>query len=137
MFNIKAATAHHAIIQKEVDELLVKGAFESLTGNTGFYSNVFVVPKHMGSLGPTLNHKWFNHYMHITTFKMPTIRQVQELFQQGDYALSFDLKDAYWHIPIVKHHSCFYVWFGKKKPFSVEGLAIWASHSPNSFYVTY
>ena len=40
--NIKAATARHTIIQKEVDELLVKGAIESFTGGAGFYSNVFV-----------------------------------------------------------------------------------------------
>ena len=32
---------------------------------------------------------------------MPIIRQVWQLIQQGDYACSIDLKDAYLHIPIV------------------------------------
>ena len=49
-FNIKAGTAQHPIIWKEVDELLAKGAIESLTDAAGFYSNVCVVPKHNGSL---------------------------------------------------------------------------------------
>ena len=44
LFNIMAVMAHPSIIQK-VDELLVKGAIESSTGSTDFYSNIFVVPK--------------------------------------------------------------------------------------------
>ena len=46
-FNIKVAAAHHPVIQKEVDELLAKGAIEP-PGGTGFYSSVFVVPIHTG-----------------------------------------------------------------------------------------
>ena len=42
--------AHHPIIQEELDELLAKVAIEPLTGGTGFYSNVFVVPKCTGCL---------------------------------------------------------------------------------------
>ena len=49
-FNIKAGTAHHPLIQKEVDELLVRGIIETLTCGTGFYSNVFLAPKHAGVL---------------------------------------------------------------------------------------
>ena len=41
-FNLKAATYHHPVIQKELHELLTKGAV------AGFYSDVFVVPKHTG-----------------------------------------------------------------------------------------
>ena len=49
-FNVKAAAAHHPAIQKEVDELLPKGAIELSSGGAGFYSCVFVVPKHTGGL---------------------------------------------------------------------------------------
>ena len=45
-FNTKAATGHHPIIQKEVDELLAKGTTEALSGDAGFYLNIFVVPKY-------------------------------------------------------------------------------------------
>ena len=41
----KAALAHFPVIQKDVDELLTKGAIEPSTGNAGFSSNIFVVPK--------------------------------------------------------------------------------------------
>ena len=49
-FNVKAAAAHHPVIQKEVDELLAKGAIEPSSRDTGFYSSMFVVPKHTGGL---------------------------------------------------------------------------------------
>ena len=111
-FIAKAATAHHPIIQKEVDELLAKGAIELSSDGTGFYSSMFVVPKATGGLWPILYQRCFNHYMHIPSFTMPTIRHVQNLIQCGDYAFSIDLQDAYLHIPIVKHHHHFlhFVW---------------------------
>ena len=74
--NIKVATTHHPIIQKEVDELLAKRAIEPSSGGAGFYSSMFVVPKHTGGHWPILNLKYFNHYMHVPSFKMPTIRHV-------------------------------------------------------------
>ena len=49
-FSIKAVVANHPVIQMEVQELLAKGAIESSTSDAGFYSNVFVVPKHSGDL---------------------------------------------------------------------------------------
>ena len=71
-FNVKVAAAHHPVIQKEVDELLANGAIEPSSGGAGFYSSVFVVPKHTGGLCPILNLKDFNCFMHIPSFKMPT-----------------------------------------------------------------
>ena len=41
---------------------------------------------------------------------MPTIGQVWQCIQQGNYACPLDLKYAYLHIPIVAHHCCF-LWF--------------------------
>ena len=49
-FNVKAAAAHHPIFQKEMDELLFKGAVEPSSDGAGFYSSVFAVPKHTGGL---------------------------------------------------------------------------------------
>ena len=91
---MKAAAAHHPIIQKEVDELLAKGVIEQSSGSAGFYSSVFLVHKHTGGFQPILNLKQFNLYLHIPSFKMPTIRYVQQPIQWGDYAFFIDLQDA-------------------------------------------
>ena len=67
-FNVKAVAAHHLIIQKEVDELLSKGVIEPSSGGDGFYSSMFVVPKHTGGLWPILDLKWFNLLFAYTFF---------------------------------------------------------------------
>ena len=128
-FNVKVAAAHHPVVQKEVDELLAKGAIELSSGGAGFYFSMFVVPKHTGGLCPILNLKHFNRFMHIPSFKMPTLKHVWQLIQQCDFAFSMDLQDAYLHVPIVKHHHCFlcFVW---RNALSVEGFTFWACHSP-------
>ena len=74
--NVKAAAVHHPVIQKEVDDLLAKGAIEPSSGGAGFYSSMFVVPKYTGGLHPILNLKHFNHFMHILSFKMPNLKHV-------------------------------------------------------------
>ena len=102
------AAAHHPVIQKEVDELLAKGAIKPSSGGAGFYSSMFVVPKHTGGLCPILNLKCFNHFMHIPSFKMPTLKNIWQLIQQGDFTFSIDLQDAYLHVPIVKASSSFF-----------------------------
>ena len=40
-FDINATPAQDPIIQKEVDELLAKGAIEPSTGGASFYSSIF------------------------------------------------------------------------------------------------
>ena len=45
--------------------------------------------------------------MSIPSFRMPAIKQVWQLNQQGDYAFFIDQKDAYLNVPIVKHHHHF------------------------------
>ena len=71
--------AHHPISQKEVDELLAKGAIKPSTAGSGFYLNIFIGPKCTGGLWPIFNHKWFKCYMHMPSFHIPTIRQVWQL----------------------------------------------------------
>ena len=132
-FNVKAAAAHHPVIQKEVDELHAKGAIEPSSGGAGFYSSVFVVPKHTGGLRPILNLKRFNHFMHIPSFKMPTLKNVWQLIHQGDYAFSIDLQDAYLHVPIVKHHSHYLCFVWCNVPYQWRVLPFGLATAPRVF----
>ena len=132
-FNVKAAAAYHPVIQKEVDELLAKGATEPSSSVAGFYSSMFVVPKHTGGLHPILNLKHFNHYMYIPSFKMLTLKNVQQLIQQGDFAFSIDLQDAYLHIPIVKHHHHFLHFVWHNLPYQWKVLPFGLGTAPRVF----
>ena len=132
-FNAKAAAAHHPVIQREVDELLAKGTIEPSLGGAGFYSSMFVVPKHTGDLQPIPNLKHFNCYMHIPSFKMPTLRHVWQLIQHGDYVFSIDLQDAYLHIPIVKHHYHFLCFVWHNVPYQWKVLPFGLATAPRVF----
>ena len=132
-FTVKVPTAHHPVIQKEVDELLAKGAIEPSSGGASFYSSVFVVPKCTGGLHPILNLKHFNHFMHIPSFKMPTLKTVWQLIQQGDYAFSIDLQNAYLHVPIVKHHRQFLHFVWHNVPYQWRVLPFGLATAPRVF----
>ena len=131
-FNVRVAAAHHPVIQ-EVDELLAKEAIEPSSGGTCFYSSMFVVPKHTGGLRPILNLKHFNCYMHILSFKMPTLKHVWQLIQHGDYAFSIDLQDAYLHVPIVKHHHHFLCFVWLNVPYQWKVLPFGLATAPRVF----
>ena len=64
--------------------------------------------------------------MHISSFMMPTIRQEWHLI----FYFSIDFKDAYLHIPIVKHHYHFYGLFDDINLFS-ERFCHWDLHLLN------
>ena len=63
--------------------------------------NILVVPKCTCGSQPILDLKQFNHYMHVPTFKMSNIRQVQQPMGQADCCFSIYLKNAYLHISIA------------------------------------
>lgn len=92
-----------AILQSEVEKLLQKGAIEPVPPEnmkTGFYSTFFLVPKKTGDLRPIINLRPLNRYLRKQHFKMDCLSKVINLVQQGDWAISIDLADAYLHIPI-------------------------------------
>ena len=65
-------------------------------------------------------------------FKMPTIRHIWQLIQHDDYAFSINLQDAYFNIPIDRHHHCSlqFVWH----ICHMSGrFYLLAGHSPNIF----
>ena len=89
------------LFQKVVDELLAKSANEPCTSDVDFNYNMFVVPKHIGDLLSIINPKQLNCHMYIPTFKIPTIKHIWQLIQQGDYGFSVNCKDVYLHIQLL------------------------------------
>ena len=74
--------------------------------------------------------------MHIPTFKMPIVKQVWQFIQQGYCAFPIDLREAYVHIPIFKHHHCYFRLCLPTQTLSVEGFAYWAGYNPCGFHFT-
>ena len=91
---------------REVTALLGKGAIEEvnpLSQTPGFYSRIFLVPKKDGGFRPVFDLKALNKAFRAFVkekFKMTTPRVVTNALHKGDWAVSIDLKDAYFHVPI-------------------------------------
>ena len=88
---------------REIMSLPNKGAIEELDPRSlspGFYSRLFLVPKTDGSYRPVFDLKSLNQFVHKEKFKMTTPRTVTNAMHKGDWAVSIDLKDAYFHVPI-------------------------------------
>ena len=110
--NIKPAMGNHPIIQKEVDELLAKGAIEPLMGVTVLYLN------YLQFLSAVVVDEYSiicNLTALCTCFllRCPLSHRYGILFNEMFYTFSVD-------ISIVTYHH----------QFSVEGFAIWAVHVP-------
>lgn len=73
-------------------------------GGTGFYSNLFTVPKPSGDVRPILDLKVQNRYFSVRPFRMESVRSVVTSLQVGDFQTSIDIRDAYLHVPLVQPH---------------------------------
>ena len=95
------------LVQKEINCLQGKSAVEKVSAremHSGFYSTLFLVPKKNGEMRPVINLKPVNRYFVKKHFKMDTLSKVLNLVTKGDWALTIDLKDAYFHLKIFKGH---------------------------------
>ena len=93
----------------EVKDLLQNGALV-LTPldqvRSGYYSAYFLVPKEDGDHRPILNLKFFNLNVCKTLFKMETACHHSH-YAPTQWLASVDLKDAYFHVRVVRPHHQF------------------------------
>ncbi|XP_016146708.1 interferon-inducible GTPase 5-like [Sinocyclocheilus grahami] len=64
----------------------------------GLYSRYFLIPKKDGGLRCILELTLLNRALAKRSFKMITVKQILAHIQPGDWFISVDLKDAYFHI---------------------------------------
>ncbi len=107
------------VLRAEVMNLLEKGAIEIVPpaqSKSGFYSRYFLVPKKDGDLRPILDLRLLNYALMKRLFRMITFKQILLQICLGDWFMSVDLKDAYFHIQVAPHHRRFL-------RFAFEGVA--------------
>ncbi len=99
-----------SVLQQELSSLLLKGAIEEvpqLDIEQGFFSCYFLVPKRDGGLRPILDLRRLNLSLYKGKFKMLTLKTIMSQIQGGDWFVTIDLKDAYFHIQVVRQHRKF------------------------------
>ncbi len=120
-----------SVLQQELSSLLQKGAIEEVPQSEverGFFSRYFLVPKRDGGLRPILDLWRLNLSLYKGKFKMLTMRTIMSQVQVGDWFVTIDLKDAYFHIQVVHRHRRFlrFAFGGKAYQYKVLpfGLAL-------------
>ena len=85
-----------------VEKLLQKDAIEEVQNiyTPGFYSVLFLRPKATGGWRPIIDLKQLNPYIPKDKQKQETQNQIRSAFSQGQWTISVDLTDAFFHIPI-------------------------------------
>ena len=118
-----------AIIDAEIVKLSRKKVISKCEYSPDLYlSPVFTRPKKDGMNRMILNLKGVNSEITYHHFKMDTLQVALKLVTPFCFMSSIDLKDAYYSVPIVKHHRKFlrFSWRGQLWQFDSmpNGLAL-------------
>ena len=123
-------------LQNEIDALVHKGVVEHVPqeeAGEGFYSTFFVVPKKPEGLRPILNLKPFNTAVVRKGFKLDSVRSVRNELRRNDFAISLDLKDAYYHVPVDPAFRKFLRFSFQGSHLQFRALPFGLSSSPRAF----
>ena len=91
-------------IRTEVQVLLQKQAVQVVQDQSspGYYSRIFLVQKKNGKWRCIIDLSQLNLMILVRRFKMETVASLRNAVQPNDYAVSVDLQDAYFHVPVHK-----------------------------------
>ena len=133
-FHTPASPVITAALEQEISSLLDKQAIEEVSHlpSPYFYGRIFVVPKASPGfprVAPTPL-SVLNLYLRRTHFRMETTLSIRDAIQQGDWAASLDMTEAFFHFPIhpKDRKRLRFVWEGRS--FQFRALPFGLSLSP-------
>ncbi|CAJ0925344.1 unnamed protein product, partial [Ranitomeya imitator] len=100
---------------------------------TGFYSNLFVVPKKDGKVRPILDLKLLNRRVRLRHFRMESLRSVIASMEAQEFLCSIDIQDAYLHVPIFPGHHRFLRFAVQQDHFQFVALPFGLATAPRVF----
>ncbi len=86
-----------------------------------------------GGLRPILDLRRLNFSLYKGKFKMLTIKTIMSQIQEGDWFVTIDLKDAYFHIQIVQRHRRFLRFAFGGKAYQYKVLPFGLALAPRTF----
>jgi hypothetical protein len=99
----------------------------------GFYSHVFLVPKKSGEWRLIIDLSRLNRFLRVPRFKMETTRSVATAILPKDWAVSLDLLDAYFHIPMHPDYQHFLRLSHEGKVYQFRALPFGLASAPLIF----
>lgn len=122
-------------LRSEVRAMLEKEAIEQLHAplSPGFYNRLFLVTKASGGWRPVLDVSALNVFVQKTKFSMETTQSVLASLHQGDWMVSIDLQDAYFHVPIHPASRKFLRFVFEGQVYQFRSLCFGLSTAPQVF----
>ncbi len=115
------------VLHAEVMNLQEIGAIEIVPpaqSESGFYSCYFLLPQKNGGLRPILDLRLLNYAPMKRSFRMITLKQILSQICPGDWFMSLDLKDAYFHIQVAPSQTILEILI-RMGGISIQGHPIW------------
>ncbi len=125
-----------SVLHQELSSLLLNRAIEEVPQSDlkqGFFSRCYLVPKKDGGLRPILDLHRLNLPLYKGQFKMLTLKTIMSQIQMGDWFVTVDLKDAYFHIQIVRRHRKFLRFAIGGKAYQYKVLPLGLALAPRTF----
>ena len=100
--NNQSSMRNKQFVEEAISKLLRYGSIEELSQRP-FCCNPLTVAE-SSKLRLVLDLRHVNQYVTPNKFKYKNLKTFAELFEQGDYFITFDLKNGYHHIQIHREH---------------------------------
>ena len=100
--NNQSSMRNKQFVEEAISKLLRYGSIEELSQRP-FCCNPLTVAE-SSKLRLVLDLRHVNQYVTPNKFKYENLKTFSELFEQGDYFITFDLKNGYHHIQIHREH---------------------------------
>ena len=118
-------------------QLIDKNAVELVQNQTslGFFNRLFLVPKPNNKWRPILDLSKLNPFLKVEKFKMETPETIRTSLQQGEWVMSIDFKDTYFHIPIQAQSRKYIRFHVQGQTYQFKALPFGLSTAPMEFTV--
>ena len=125
------------VLEDEIQSLLTKRAIRAVPdeeARQGFYSRYFLIPKKgSSSLRPILDLRVLNRHLRKYTFRMLTHKVLCRSVRPGDWFVTIDLSDAYFHIAIHPTHRKFLRFAYQGRAYEYQAIPFGLSLAPRVF----
>ena len=101
--NHRSAVEHAQFVEESVLSLLERGCVRCSLDEVHVCSPLGVVDNGK-KLRLILDLRYLNKHLALFKFKMEDLKTVMEIYEQGDYVVTFDLKSGYHHVAIAEEH---------------------------------
>ena len=98
--NNKSARENVSYVTEEIQLILRKGVISEGEQKPTVVNPLMVAYNKIGKLRLVLDCRHINEYLHKFRFRYEDIRIAEEIFENGSFLLTYDLKSAYHHIMI-------------------------------------